>query len=487
LGERGRRERAGKSNVVPLARDPGFFFERAVRFFELGLYRRALKEIARARERDPKNAMFWCKEAEILYEMGNYEESNQILKHLVERIDPSMTECYLYMTYNFVCMEDLEGAEWALMRYLETDAEGRFADEVSEIMEWIGLRARRSGFPAPVRGSGLGEDSDHVRAQSLLDDGRYEEAVRLLRRLVRKKPEFLPARNNLAMAYYSMGRFREAERVAREVLKRDPGNLHALCNLAVFFFTQGKRKSLDRLLGALRRVVPFREDQLFKLASTFGILGEHEAAYGLFRRLLRREGMANDSCLLHYTAVSAYNTGRRAEAKRYWRKAAELDPDAETTRFYLKALADPSIDLPPFLKYHYRLPLEVLTAQTLTSRCTAIGRLPVWLNDWQAVLELADFRMRARYGPAQRDEMAKLWIGFLSAVYPDVPKISKPDAWAAALEYWTAKLHRLPATYRDVAEIYGVPAASVGRFVRLIGKACGLSLRGRGLFEEDRR
>lgn len=472
---------------MPLARDPVFFFERAVRFFELGLYGRALKEIARARERDPKNAMFLCKEAEILYEMGNYRDSNLILKYLVERIDPSMTECYLYMTYNFVCMEDLEGAEWALMRYLETDTEGRFADEVSEIMEWIGLRARSSGFPAPARGSGAEDDSDHARAQSLLNDGHYDEAVRLLRRLVRKKPEFLPARNNLAMAYYSMGRFREAERVAREVLKRDPGNLHALCNLAVISFTQGKRKALDRLLGALRRLVPFREDQLFKLASTFGILGDHAAAYGLFRRLLRREDMATDPCLLHYTAVSAYNTGRRAEAKRYWRKAAELDPDAETTRFYLKALDDPSIDLPPFLKYHYHLPLEVLAAQTLASQRTAIGRLPVWLDDWQAVLDLADLRMRTRYGSVQRDETAKLWIEFLSAVYPDVPKMSRPDAWAAALEYWTAKLHGLPATYRDVANVYGVSAASVGRLVRLIGKACGLSRNGRGFCEEDQR
>ena len=35
-----------------------------------------------------------------------------------------------------------------------------------------------------------------------------------------------------------------------------------------------------------------------------------------------------------------------------------------------------------------------------------------------------------------------LWVEFLSRVYPDVPKLTKPEGWAAALEYLTAKMHR---------------------------------------------
>ena len=72
----------------------------------------------------------------------------------------------------------------------------------------------------------------------------------------------------------------------REVLDIDPGNLHALCNMAIFHQHFGNKKELAELTTLLGKTFPFQQEHVFKLATTMGILAQHEKAYHLFKRLL---------------------------------------------------------------------------------------------------------------------------------------------------------------------------------------------------------
>jgi hypothetical protein len=90
------------------------------------------------------------------------------------------------------------------------------------------------------------------------------------------------------------------------------------------------------------------------------------------------------------------------------------------------------------------------------------------------VAQTALSRMSKHYDLVQQHDMMTLWVEFLSRVYPDVPKLTKSEGWAAALEYLTAKMHRRAISYHEVSVRYGTSIATVSKHVKLIDSACGI-------------
>ncbi len=135
-----------KRNVINVQMDATFFFERAVHSLDRNRYDKALKYFRRAAEFEPDNPVNHCNLAGVLSETGRYEESNRILQHIVEQIDPSMTECYFYMANNYANMESYEAAEEALVYYLEHDPNGHYLEEAEEMMELLGYELDRPPY-----------------------------------------------------------------------------------------------------------------------------------------------------------------------------------------------------------------------------------------------------------------------------------------------------------------------------------------------------
>ncbi|SCW69013.1 Tetratricopeptide repeat-containing protein [Paenibacillus tianmuensis] len=562
------------TNVVPMKMDATFFFEKAVQSLDRYHYDKALKYFRRAAEYEPENPVNHCNLAGLLSEMGNYEESNRILQHVLDRIDPTMTECYFYMANNFANMENYESAEKAIIHYLENDLTGQFLEESEEMMELLSYELDRPAKLSTIKSrEGL---FDHDRARSMLEEGKFSEAVRLLENIISKHSDFMAARNNLALAYYYMGHFDKSVDMIRQVLEMEPGNLHALCNLAIFYQHFGDRESLAELLEVLRKTYPFHQDHVFKLATTMGILSEHEKAFRLFKRLLKTGEAGLDPCLFHYTAVAAYNTGRYEEAQRQWKQAEKFDPGSEIPKFYLNLLDKHREETrKPPVSYHYHLPFEeqfrgleraegglpehmkrdplvrssffwalrhgdgdtklqviqafgliaddevkdaltefimlpdeddylkqvaifvlrsigmkeplnaVLNGKPTTVEPSPFSPgLPVWESKWQAIMETALRHMAQRYDMVQQYDLQTLWVEYLSRVFPNVPKMTKVEGWAAALEYLTAKMHRRPISYHEAAQRYGVSVATVSKNAKLIDEACGLKEKMDAIFKK---
>ena len=558
-----------RGKVIPLHMDATFFFERAVQSLDRYKYDKALKYFRRAVEYEPDNPVNHCNMAGILSEMGKYGESNDVLKQIVDRIDPSMTECYFYMANNFANMEDFESAEKALVHYLEHDANGQFLDESEEMMELLSFELERPMKIAKIKSrEGFVE---HDRARSLLEEGKFADAIKLLENLVQMHPEFSAAHNNLALAYYYVGRFTDALAAVKQVLAIDPGNLHGLCNLAIFFQHAGEREPLEELVELLEKTVPYHQEHVFKLATTMGVLGRHDSALRHFRRLLKTEAGQADVCLYHYAAVACYNLDRYAEARRFWKQAEKLDPGSDIPKFHMNVLdrIDSGLakDGKMTISYHYHLPFEEQLRQLQRAQAAGYvperlrndpllrssffwalrhgdrdtklqviqaygmigdaevadslrellldpseddyvknmsvfalrsmgvkgpiaaligGRevsfeknvyspnLPAWNAEWQEVIDLAMVRMSTRYDMIQQFDMVTLWVEFLTRAYPAIPKITKKEGWAGALEYLTAKMHRRTTSYQDVARRYGVSITTVSKHAKQIDETCGL-------------
>jgi tetratricopeptide (TPR) repeat protein len=553
-----------KTKVIPVQWDATFFFERAVRSLDRFHYDKALKYFRRAVEYEPENPVNHCNMAGIMSEMGNYEESNRILGWIVDELDPTMTECHFYMANNYANMEQYEAAESSLIKYLEEDAEGQFMDEAEEMMDLLHYELERPTQLTNIKSrEGMVE---HDQARMLLEEGKFTEAVRILEQIINGQPDFLAARNNLALAYYYMGMFDKAMETIQDVLRLEQGNLHALCNLAIFYQHANNEEALAPLLELLRKTVPFHQEHVFKLATTMGILGEHASAYKHFTRLLKDAELHQDPTLYHYAAVAACNIGRFKEAERLWKQTMKLDPGSGIPHYYMEQLElVRGGEQTAAISYHYHLPFEeqfklwekssdgipdhlkrdplvrssffwalrhgdqhtklqviqalgmiadsevkdVLRAFLLEADeddylkriavfvLRTIGvqeplqvllegkhvviepnrvpsRLPVWEEKWQAVAELALGRMSKQYDLVQQHDLMTLWVEYLSRVYPDVPKLAKPEGWAAALEYLTAKMHRRAISYHEVSTRYGTSIATVSKNVKLIDEACGI-------------
>lgn len=94
-------------------------------------------------------------------------------------------------------------------------------------------------------------------------------------------------------------------------------------------------------------------------------------------------------------------------------------------------------------------------------------KTPVWRSEWQRVIDRVMDNMRSSncYEDGFFDDVQAIWQDFINTVYPNTPNISKIGTWAAALEYCLARFHFLDLTQKELADEYGVSAASVsGKF-----------------------
>lgn len=553
-----------QTNIIPVKWDATFFLERAVRSLDRHHYDKALKYFRLATEYEPNNPVNQCNLAGVLSELGNYAESNEVLDLVIEEIDPSMTECLFYKANNYANMEMFIEAERALVAYLQEDEEGFYLEEAEEMIEFLQYELDRPTKLTSIKArAGVIE---HDLARELLEEGKFHEAVTMLEKIVEEQPEFLAAHNNLALAYYYMGMFEQAMEAAYHVLEKDTGNLHALCNLAIFYKHEEDEDNLQQLIILLRKLAPFHEDHLFKLATTMGILGEHEYAYRHFTRIIRSQQAVMDPCLYHYAAVAASNIERYDEAMKLWNQVIKLDPVSDIPHYFLSQMElKRAKQLTTSLHYHYHLPFEQQFAEwerspdgmpdyvkndplvrssffwalrhgdihtklqviqalgmiadnevkhvlltfiqetaeddylkkiaifvlrsigiqdpitvVLNDKEIVVGAnrlpiaLPIWENSWEEVVALARQKMDKQYDLIQQYDMMTLWSEFLSKVYPDTPKITKPATWAAALEYVTAKMHRRSISYYEVAQKYNASISTISRHARLIDLTCNI-------------
>ncbi|HBI02972.1 MAG TPA: DDE transposase family protein, partial [Paenibacillaceae bacterium] len=192
-----------KSNIVPIKVDASFYCERAIKSLNRLKFKKAVRYFHKAIELEPENATFYCNLAGVLAEMEKFDESNRLLWHVLEKIDPSMFECYFYLSSNYANLMDFDLAEQYAMKYLEKCADGEWADEAEDLLDFITVELQ-----LPSLDSNNEEDLEvtalHDRARYHLEEGRFNEAKELLEGLTIDHPDFYAARNNLALCYYYM-------------------------------------------------------------------------------------------------------------------------------------------------------------------------------------------------------------------------------------------------------------------------------------------
>jgi len=359
-------ERVKRTKVVDFMRDARFFAERGMRSLHRYDYEKALRCFRRAIDLEPTNAEFHCHLASVLAETGQFEASNDILCDIIEKYDPSMVEIYFFMANNYANLEDYQMAEEMAIRYLET-GQAAYRDEAEELLDYIYFELDIP--PRHVMPTGDDIYSKHELARRSLEEGRFLEALSILKNIVETDPAFMPAWNNLSLAYYYVGDFEKAMDTIEQTLEREPGNLHALCNLAVLLSHHNRMSELMDVLAVLKKVKPFHHEHTYKLATTMGVLGQHEDAFRLYQRMMKY-GQPQEASTYHYAAISAYLSNHKAQAIRWWQKAKQLDPESGIADYYLELVkAEGEGQTKQAMPYHYQHPLREVTLEKSEPTC----------------------------------------------------------------------------------------------------------------------
>jgi len=189
-----------------------------------------------------------------------------------------------------------------------------------------------------VSGMGLSAPADmdflcvHEEVQIFMDDGGYGQARHLAESLLRTRPTFVPALNNLSLMEYAQGNLDRAIGTAQRALTVDRDNYHALSNVARYLCLRGNLNEAQQAAARLKLLSQNPKfhtvDFATKTAEALSYLGDDEGvlAVAALAEAHAKDVAVENAFLLHLTAVATMRLGDEATAKTLWKQALHIQP-----------------------------------------------------------------------------------------------------------------------------------------------------------------
>lgn len=316
------------AQVVPFIQTGEYFFKKGLKAYRRRDVFKAKKYLQRAHHLEPYNTNTICQLATIMTELGEYQQSNQLLTSIIQDLDPHMNECFYFIANNYAHLGLFQEAQKYANLYLEADSDGPFADETEELLDLLSIEVEDGQLD-------LDEYEDDLimkqeKAKHLLEQAKFEEAVDVLKEIIQEYPEFWSAYNNLALAHFYLNRVDKAMEILNEVLTKNPGNLHALCNQLIFYYYCQDKERVNALLQQLSTVYPLLIEHRYKLGTTFALVQQYDLAYKWLRHLYKL-GFQGDGAFYYWLSHAAYHTGRENFSRLMWKRVLEEVPEKEGT------------------------------------------------------------------------------------------------------------------------------------------------------------
>lgn len=203
------------------------------------------------------------------------------------------------------------------------------------------------------------------RGRILLGQGKFEASIPYAQEALRYLgDDYLPALNNLAIAYYLTGAWQQAIETSYRVLEEDPDNIFALSNLVRFLTWTDQEEKAKALWERLQPIAPENDEARLKKAEAAAVMEDDETVYHLLYPVMDTLELTPELIdrATFFMAVAAANLGKRREAMGWFRELADFMPRAQ---FFLDLLKERRAG-PGFMdRYPYFIPSEVIPRQSL--------------------------------------------------------------------------------------------------------------------------
>lgn len=120
--------------VIPFDQDAIYYARMGTYYNSKNKLSKALLFLQKAIEIEPENPWNHYNLACLLSKTSRLKEANGIFRHIVQNMDPELTECYFFMAVNHGLMEELGEAKRCLLKYLHVSPEGEMADEAEDLL-----------------------------------------------------------------------------------------------------------------------------------------------------------------------------------------------------------------------------------------------------------------------------------------------------------------------------------------------------------------
>lgn len=311
-----------EQNIISLHLSAPFLYERSKILYGKGKIEEAISYLKRAIHFEPTNHEMQCQLGMLLFELGQYYESNDVFEKILD-VDDSYDDCYYFLANNYAYLGLFEQARTYAEQYMEKCDDEQLKREVEELIEIVNMEEEEGDF--------FPQDDLIVKqeeAAQCIRDAKFEQAIILLEELLMEYPKCWSAYNHMAIAFFQQGNYEAALDVLEDLLEKNPGNLYALCNQMLFYYSLGEDDKIASLLDELSQVYPLSSEQQVKLGISFAAVGENEIGYK-WLHYLQKNGYMGDISYFYWLAYTAYQTGNDSMAKIAWRSVLELDRDYE--------------------------------------------------------------------------------------------------------------------------------------------------------------
>ncbi|MBW8349528.1 tetratricopeptide repeat protein [Bacillus sp. IITD106] len=491
-----------KAKIFPFIPTGEYYYNKGLKAYDRFDINKAKKYLKRALELEPGEAIIACQLAIVYTDAGEFSESNKLLFMILNELDEGMTECHYFIANNFAHLGMFTDAFKHAQIYLEEDEIGEFSIEAEELMHLIGLEDDDNLDSLVEQDEMIGKLE---ASRLLLEKGEFIEAVKMLEDIIEGYPEFWPAYNNLALAYFYEGDTGKAAGVLEKVLENNPGNLHALCNLAVFLYYERETDQLNELLTALDKVQPMLFEHRYKLGATFALTGKYEQAY-FWLRQIQKYGYDGGEGFHYWLAKAAYFTGHKKMAYQAWETLIKMNPEqAKIEPWNVKDHPDPRN-----LEDESAV-LKMIRSERLEERLYGIFLMSMSAN-MKDILSHPDFKRLEDFSFSEKLYLAHILKDKLKASIPEEKYIEKchevamilyerfkeagihtrnillqwfsffiqglgekvpmenPNALAAATEYIWYKQSHNKKTQKKIAEEYGISQATLRKYIKVVEK-----------------
>ena len=153
-----------------------YYYSKGLKAFHRRDFRKAIKYLQRAMQLEPGESMIVCQLAIIYTELGEYQQSNQLLHQILEEYDEDMVECHYFLANNYAHLGFFKDAYTHVNLYLDLEINGEFIDDAEELIDILTLEADELDEE-------LYEQDDLMikqeQARVMLESGNFQKAVEL--------------------------------------------------------------------------------------------------------------------------------------------------------------------------------------------------------------------------------------------------------------------------------------------------------------------
>ncbi len=249
-------------------------------YYQNGDKDNALVHYEKAVEIDPDNVIYQKSLADFYYSVaGRVEEALAMYLKVLDQ-QPANLEALLMAGHISVALQKFEDAEGFYKRVLEIEPGNQ---DAGLLLEKLQNRHKSNARPASV-------EEQYADIQTMINDGRANEAVSALETLLESHADFALAHNDLGVLYYQQGDKDKALNCYEAAARLEPGNNTFQKNLADFYYVeQGRMEDALQIYVKVLENDPEEVETLMILGHFCVALQKFEDAETFYNRLLEVE------------------------------------------------------------------------------------------------------------------------------------------------------------------------------------------------------